>query len=206
MSPEFGSTAAIFPIDDETLDYLQAHRPQRRAGRAGRGLRQGAGPVARPEPDEPELLRVPRARPVRRSCPRSPGPSARRTASRCPTPRRRSARTCPTTSTTTTDAGDSKRRRGRRGAFPASDPASPNGHADDQRATLAAPPPTAPTAGPASRSRSRRRARRVRARPRRRGDRLDHLVHQHLEPVGDARRRAAGPQRRREGPDRPSRG
>ena len=29
----------------------------------------------------------------------------------------------------------------------------------------------------------------------------DHVVHQHLQPVGDARRRAAGQQRRREGPD-----
>ena len=27
MSPEFGSTAAIFPIDEETIDYLTFHRP-----------------------------------------------------------------------------------------------------------------------------------------------------------------------------------
>ena len=46
-----------------------------------------------------------------------------------------------------------------------------------------------------------RRARRVRARPRRGRDRRDHVVHQHLQPVGDARRRAAGQERRREGPD-----
>ena len=38
-------------------------------------------------------------------------------------------------------------------------------------------------------------------RPRRRHDRGDHLLHQHLEPVGDDRRRAAGEEGRREGPD-----
>ena len=48
MSPEFGSTCAIFPIDDETVALPAAHRPRRRAGRAGRGVRQGAGPLARP--------------------------------------------------------------------------------------------------------------------------------------------------------------
>ena len=40
----------------------------------------------------------------------------------------------------------------------------------------------------------------LRARPRRGGDRRDHLVHQHLQPVGDDRCRAAGQERRREGP------
>ena len=48
MSPEFGSTAAIFPIDEVTIDYLQADRPQRGAAGAGRGVRQRAGHVARP--------------------------------------------------------------------------------------------------------------------------------------------------------------
>jgi hypothetical protein len=42
---------------------------------------------------------------------------------------------------------------------------------------------------------------RLRARPRRGRDRRDHVVHQHLEPVGDARRRPAGQERGREGPD-----
>ena len=48
MSPEYGSTCAIFPIDDETLDYLRlTGRPEHQIA-AGRGLRQGTGPVARP--------------------------------------------------------------------------------------------------------------------------------------------------------------
>ena len=48
MSPEYGSTCAIFPIDEETLTYLRLTGAGRRPGRPGRGLRQGAGPVARP--------------------------------------------------------------------------------------------------------------------------------------------------------------
>ncbi len=64
MSPEFGSTCAIFPIDAETLDLPAADRAQRRAGRAGRGVRQGAGPVARARHAGGPLLRGTRARPV----------------------------------------------------------------------------------------------------------------------------------------------
>ena len=47
MSPEFGSTCAIFPIDAETLRYLEFTGRPRRADRARRALRQGAGSVAR---------------------------------------------------------------------------------------------------------------------------------------------------------------
>ena len=63
MSPEYGSTCAIFPIDDETLAYLRFTGRSAGAGRARRGVRQGAGPLARPEP-RGALLRDPRARPV----------------------------------------------------------------------------------------------------------------------------------------------
>ena len=47
MSPEFGSTCAIFPIDSETLRYLDALRAPARADRARGGLRASPGPVAR---------------------------------------------------------------------------------------------------------------------------------------------------------------
>ena len=47
MSPEFGSTAAMFPIDDVTLDYLRLTGRSERAGRPRRGLRQGADALAR---------------------------------------------------------------------------------------------------------------------------------------------------------------
>ena len=81
MSPEFGSTCAIFPIDDVTLEYL------RLTGRSDeqvalveayakeQGLWHDAGRRG-------AVLRVPRARPVDASCRRSPARSARRTASR----------------------------------------------------------------------------------------------------------------------------
>ena len=65
MSPEFGSTAAIFPIDEVTIDYLRMTGRSERAARAGRGVRQGTGHVARPQA-RAEVLRVHRARPVRR--------------------------------------------------------------------------------------------------------------------------------------------
>ena len=47
MSPEFGSTCAIFPIDAETLRYLEFSGAPAGADRARRGLRARAGPVAR---------------------------------------------------------------------------------------------------------------------------------------------------------------
>ena len=49
MSPEFGSTCAIFPIDAETLRYLEFSGRPEGADRARRGVRQGAGAVARRE-------------------------------------------------------------------------------------------------------------------------------------------------------------
>ena len=64
MSPEFGSTAAIFPIDAGDHRLPEVHRPQGRAGRTGRGLRQRAGPVAQPRA-RAGVLGIPGARPVR---------------------------------------------------------------------------------------------------------------------------------------------
>ena len=65
MSPEFGSTIAVFPIDEETMKYLELTGRSERAARAGRGLRQGAGPLARPG-RRAALLREARARPGHR--------------------------------------------------------------------------------------------------------------------------------------------
>ena len=47
MSPEFGATATLFPIDDETLAYLRLTGRSAERVDARRALRQGAGPVAR---------------------------------------------------------------------------------------------------------------------------------------------------------------
>ena len=57
------------------------HRPHGRAGRARRGVRQGARPLARPD-HEPDFSETPRARPVDASSRPSPARSGRRTASR----------------------------------------------------------------------------------------------------------------------------
>ena len=90
----------------------RAHRPLRGAARAGRGLRQGAGPLARPG-RRAALLREARARPRRPSSRRWPARSARRTGSRSPTPRSRSAPRC-ADYVDETDAEDGLRRGGRR--------------------------------------------------------------------------------------------
>ena len=50
MSPEFGATATLFPIDDETLAYLRLTGRAPGPGRPGRALCEGAGPVARAGP------------------------------------------------------------------------------------------------------------------------------------------------------------
>ena len=82
MSPEFGATATLFPIDDETLAYLRLTGAFRRTGRARRALRQGprgcgASPGHGPDFDAALTLDL------ARSSHRSPGRAARRTASSC---------------------------------------------------------------------------------------------------------------------------
>ena len=177
------STARPAPSSRSTprpCSYLRLTGRARRAGRAGRGLRQGAGPVARPAPGETRLLRatleldlstvVPSHRRAR---------SARRTGSRWPTPSAASATRC------RPRAGD-QRWTSRRPveSFPASDPS---------RETATGRRPARAETRSAGATRSRYGSRRTYARPRGGGDRRDHLLHQHLQPVGDGRRRACWP-------------
>ena len=129
-----------------------------------------------------------------RSCPASPGPSARRTAWRSRTRRGSFLR--------------GARRPGRRPAERRKDgdeapgerspPATrrrrwPAGDGED-----AASPPHGGRRGARRLAASRHveRRPRARARARRGGDRRDHQLHQHLQPVGDARRRACWRRRR----------
>ncbi len=90
-----------------------ADRPRRRAARAGRGVRQGAGPVARPG-RRAGLLREARARPVhRRAVDRRPeAPAGPRRAGPRPAEQFREP-TCATTSHDDEEAGEE--------SFPASD-------------------------------------------------------------------------------------
>ena len=47
MAPEYGATAAMFSIDQQTIDYLRLTGRERRAGGAGRDLREDRRPVGR---------------------------------------------------------------------------------------------------------------------------------------------------------------
>ena len=83
MSPEFGSTCAIFPIDAETLRYLRASRAARREQiELVEAYAREQGLWHDEQLRGADLLRHARARPRRRRSRASPGRSARRTASR----------------------------------------------------------------------------------------------------------------------------
>lgn len=96
MSPEFGSTAAIFPIDDETLKYLRltGRDEQQVALVEAYAKEQGLWLDPAAEPDFSEKLELDLSTVV----PSIIGRSARRTASSSRTPSSSSPRTCATTS------------------------------------------------------------------------------------------------------------
>ena len=82
MSPEFGSTCAIFPIDAETLRYLEFSGRSKERIELVEAYAQGAGPVARRGLRGADVLRDARSSTSATSCRRWPARSARRTASR----------------------------------------------------------------------------------------------------------------------------
>ena len=92
MAPEYGATCGFFPIDEETLAYLDATDRKDSAHRPGRGLRADARHVSRrrhrPTPCSPTRSRSILATSSRRS----PGRSGRRTACRSPAPQAPSPR------------------------------------------------------------------------------------------------------------------
>ena len=185
MSPEFGSTCAIFPIDAETIRYMRFSGPLGRAVRARRGLREGAGHVARRGLRGADVLGHRSSSTSATSSRRSPGRSARRTASRSPTSR------TATRARARAGLGCGRARRGVR--------RSPSPRRTRRRTATATHEPSVTRRRRrgvgGARSRSRRRQRRPTLSPRRRRDRRDHLVHEHLEPERDGGRGAAGPQR-----------
>ena len=90
MSPEFGSTIAVFPIDGRPeVPRATGRSPEQLA--LVEALREGAGSLARPG-RRAAVLREARARPRHRRPVARRAQAAARTASRCPTPRSRSAR------------------------------------------------------------------------------------------------------------------
>ncbi len=226
MSPEFGSTIAVFPIDEETTKYLKltGRDDEQIALVEAYAKEQGLWHDPDAEPRYSERLELDLAevvpslagpkRPagpglaVRRQggLPRVAAPTTSTTASRRVAPTRRACRrrrspTRPSTPRSTRQSDES---------FPSSDaPSHSEGGNGDGAPHDWRNHPAGSGSGkrPSNKAQGHpRRRHRVRARPRCRGDRGDHLVHQHLQPVGDDRRGAAREERRREGPDRPSRG
>ena len=81
MCPEFGATAALFPIDDETLAYLRlTGRPTTRVALVERYAKEQG--LWRVPGADPRIRRAPRARPRDASCRPWPARAVRRTASR----------------------------------------------------------------------------------------------------------------------------
>jgi len=93
MSPEFGSTAAIFPIDQETIEYLKftGRKPEQVALVEAYAKEQGLWHDPKHEPEFSEYLELDLSTVV------PSDRSAHRTEFRCPTPSPRSARPSPAT-------------------------------------------------------------------------------------------------------------
>ena len=194
MSPEFGSTCAIFPIDAETLRYLElsGRPPERIALVEAYAKEQGLWHDERAPRSRPSPTRSSSTSPA--SSRASPAPSARRTASplsagpgRLPA---RAARLRPSDGDQA-DAHDEAVAE----SYPASDPPANGapGTPPPQFARAAALPWRRPRRCRTTKRDAVTSTARRRARPRPRGDRRDHELHEHLQPVGDDRRRASSP-------------
>ena len=165
MAPEYGSTCGIFPIDAETVRYLElSGRTRERlelvsAYARAQGMWRNQGASAARYTDELELdLAQGRAEP------RRPAPPAGSRAAEV-----------------------------RQAGLPDECAARPPRSA--RRATRGAGVAAAKLDGHS-----------VRAQGRRGAHRRDHQLHQHVQPLRDARRRAAGAQGARRRPDRPNPG
>ena len=197
MSPEFGSTAAIFPIDEVTIDYLRmTGRPQDQLELVEAYAKaQGMWHDPKREPVFSEYLELDLSDVV----PSIAGPKRPQDRISFPIASLPSVRTSTTTSRRTMPPEHTKLDEAVEESFPASDVAALS-FADDGAVVGA-------SAAEGSHGRPSKPAPiksdelgEFIARPWRRGGRRDHVVHQHVQPVGDARRGAAGTQRRREGP------
>ena len=148
MSPEFGATSTLFPIDDETLAYLRlTGRTRERVALVERYAKdQGLWREPGPGPDFDALL---------------------------------------TLDLSTVDPSVAGPRRPQDRVTLPDLPANFHG----------AFPHTGPAGGPVNANPGRGRWRARRDRPRFGRDRGDHVLHEHLEPDGDGRRRAAGQER-----------
>ena len=182
MSPEYGSTCTIFPVDQGTLDYLRfSGRTEERVAMVeaymkDQGLFHSA---SSPEPDFATVLKLD----LGTIEPSVAGP--RRPQDRVPLARPQAvvpqgAAVAAAASAREHAEGSGGRRQPRRG--------SGRGLGRGRPGVAGGPRGDGPRA-------------RRRARPRLGGHRGDHELHEHVEPVGDAGRGAAGQEGRRARPD-----
>ena len=133
MSPEYGSTCTIFPIDQVTLDVPALHRPARATrSRSSRRTRKSPGPLARPRRARAHLLRGRRARPLDASSRRWPVRPGPRTASALTVPssqwRATRSAASPSASPPRAPRRPSRRRRRHRGDHELHEHLQPRGH------------------------------------------------------------------------------
>ncbi len=192
MSPEYGSTVAIFPIDDETVRYLKltGRDEQQVALVEAYAKEQGLWHVPDAEPDYSERLELD----LSTVEPSLAGP--KRPQDRVPLARAKDMFRSVLRDYVEGDGVNAGADEASAESFPASDPPA-NSHDSNggqaARAGLRRERRGRAAVQPGAR-------RRLRDRPRRRCHRRHHLLHQHLQPAGDDRRRAAGQERGRQGP------
>ena len=199
MSPEFGSTCAIFPIDAETLRYLEfSGRPKEQialveAYAKEQGLWHDEDSE---EPTFSDHIELDLADVVPSIAgPKRPQDRVSLTESRDAFRMALEDLVGDDEARTSEDESLAELVPGlRSGLHPCPQRRGPRPGRRDRRGAG-----RRPQAGPhAGHARGRHRDR---ARPRPRRDRGDHQLHQHVQPVGDARRRDPGAQRRPEGPE-----
>ena len=148
MSPEFGSTIAVFPIDEETIKYLKltGRTEEQVALVEAYAKEQGLwhDPDAEPRYSEQLELDLADRRPVARraEAPAGPGLAVRRQGVA-------SAARWPTTSSDGT-ADEQRVRRGGRGVLPGLRLAVVNGHGERPAARATSPRPRPTAAGPSN--------------------------------------------------------
>ncbi len=187
MSPEFGSTCAMFPIDEETISYLKL------TGRSQETLdlveayakEQGMWHDGDKEPVYSEYLELDLADVV----PSIAGPKRPQDRIELWDAKNAFRKDIHNYVDGGTGGEQSKLDDAVEETFPASDPATLS-FADDDSAPLHRPHAT-PRAARRTPSRSSRPSAEDDPRPRHRHHRVHHELHQHLEPVGHARCRAA---------------
>ena len=188
MSPEYGSTCAIFPIDAETLSYLRlTGRPERQVRLVeAYAKEQGLWHDPAHEPDYSQTIELDLATVE----PSIAGP--KRPQDRIPLAAAQHTFRCLLAGEAAARAGA---RRTRRGVGRVVSRQRPDLDQPESPTRSSTPHPrlrTGPRLAQRPGAGDVRRWQHGERRPRTRGHRRDHVVHQHVQPLGDARRGAAG--------------